>query len=51
MDDQNLKMTDQQEKPAKAPGLRTTRMEAFSDGVFRDRDYAACARDCHTQRL
>jgi uncharacterized membrane protein len=27
-------MTDQQEKPAKAPAFRTTRMEAFSDGVF-----------------
>jgi uncharacterized membrane protein len=27
-------MTDQQQKPAKTPALRTTRMEAFSDGVF-----------------
>jgi hypothetical protein len=34
MDDQNLKMTDQEGSPAKAPAYRTTRMEAFSDGVF-----------------
>jgi uncharacterized membrane protein len=27
-------MTDQQQKPAKVPAFRTTRMEAFSDGVF-----------------
>jgi uncharacterized membrane protein len=27
-------MTDQAAKPAKAPAFRTTRMEAFSDGVF-----------------
>ena len=27
-------MTEQKEKPAKAPAFRTTRMEAFSDGVF-----------------
>jgi uncharacterized membrane protein len=34
MDHQNQKMTDQQAKPARVPALRTTRMEAFSDGVF-----------------
>jgi uncharacterized membrane protein len=27
-------VTNQEEKPARRPGLRTTRMEAFSDGVF-----------------
>ena len=34
MDHQNLKMTDQQEKPAKVPAFRANRMGAFSDGVF-----------------
>ena len=27
-------MTHEQREPARTPGLRTTRMEAFSDGVF-----------------
>ncbi|MGH3936235.1 MAG: TMEM175 family protein [Pseudonocardiaceae bacterium] len=27
-------MTDDHQQPARTPGLRTTRMEAFSDGVF-----------------
>jgi uncharacterized membrane protein len=34
MDGQNLKMTEQKGSPAKALAYRTTRMEAFSDGVF-----------------
>jgi uncharacterized membrane protein len=31
---QGRAVTDQQGKPARSPGFRTTRMEAFSDGVF-----------------
>jgi hypothetical protein len=34
IDRQNRKMTDQKGVPAQAPAYRTTRMEAFSDGVF-----------------
>jgi uncharacterized membrane protein len=34
MDGQNLRMTEQKGPPAKALAYRTTRMEAFSDGVF-----------------
>jgi Endosomal/lysosomal potassium channel TMEM175 len=34
LDGQNLAVPQQEGKPVRSPGFRTTRMEAFSDGVF-----------------